>query len=185
MRHLSILRRIGGWMAATTLLALIAAPRVVAQVPDSEEISKLLTEARSYADQAAEDGATLQSYTRSTLAWQTHNAKLAEMAEHVNALGRVNKQLNDLRPEGSPWQQKAIGQIDSLLRDMADQLTATIKHLDDNKARVHMLAYQDYARATYERAERTAQMISDFVEYDKASAKAESLEQKLELDEKS
>jgi len=42
-----------------------------------------------------------------------------------------------------------------------------------------------YARATYDRASRTAQMISDFVEYDKASAKAESLEQKLELDEKS
>ena len=93
----------------------------------------------------------------------------------------MNKQLNDLSSQGSPWQQKAISQIDSLLRDTAAQLTATIKHLRDNQSRIHLQPYIDYAHGSYERASKTAQMISDFVEYDKATSKAEALEQKLEL----
>jgi hypothetical protein len=183
MRLRSILRTSGGFAASLALLLVFASPVTRAQTADSEEISKLLTQAESHATLAADDAATLESYTRSRLTWQSHTAKLAEIAEHTNQLGKVNKQLNDLSLQGSPWQQKAIGQIDSLLRDTAAQLTATIKHLNDNQSKVHLQPYVDYAHGSYERARKTAQMVKDFVEYDKATATAEALEQKLELSE--
>ena len=181
MKLRSILRTSGGLAASLALLLFFASPVLKAQTADSEEISKLLTQAEDHATLAADDAATLESYTRSTNSWQSHSAKLAEIAEHINALGKVNKQLNDLSSQGSPWQQKAISQIDSLLRDTAAQLTATIKHLRDNQSRIHLQPYIDYAHGSYERASKTVQMISDFVEYDKATSKAEALEQKLEL----
>ena len=181
MKLRSILRTSGGFAALLALLLVLASPAMKAQTADSEEISKLLTEARSHATLAADDAATLESYTRSTATWQIHSARLAQIVEHVNELGKVNKQLNDLSSQGSPWQQKAISQIDSLLRDMAAQLTATINHLRDNQSRIHLQPYIDYAHGSYERASKMAQMINDFVEYDKATSNAEALEQKLEL----
>jgi hypothetical protein len=183
MKLRSVLRTAGGLATSFALLFLFASPVVKAQSADSEEISRLLTEAQHYATQATDDAATLESYTRSTASWQSHSVRLAEMADHVNAMGKVNKQLSDLSSQGSPWQQKAISQIDSLLRDTAAQLTATINHLKDNQSKIHLQPYRDYVASTYERANKTAQMIRDFVEYDKATSKAEALEQKLELSE--
>jgi hypothetical protein len=188
MKLRSVLRNSAS-LAALAMFFVLASPFVAAQSadskPDSKEISNLLLEAKSHAVLVADDAAILESYTRtrSGVSWQAHSAKLAAMADHVNALGAVNKQLRDLNSEGSPWQKAAIGRIDPLLRDMAAQLTLTIKHLNAHQSKVHLQPYRDYVQASYERASRTAQMISDFVEYDRATSKADALEQKLELSE--
>lgn len=177
----TFVRRVCGVVAAGTLLAVIAAPVLRAQVQDSKEVSALLLEAKSHAILAADDAATLQSYTNSSISWQTHAAKLNLMREHVNSLGQINKQLTDLRSQGSPWQQIAIDRIDPLLRDMANQLSATINRLNDHPNQVHMPAYRDYVQANHEFASRTAEIIRDFVDYDRAKATVERLEAKLEL----
>jgi hypothetical protein len=173
--------RILGGLTALVLLIAMNSPFLAAQASDSDSISKLLTEAKSHAALAEDDAAALDSFTNSKLSWQSHTAKLEQMKEHVNALGKVSKQLGELNEQGSSWQQKAIKQIDPLLRDMASQLTDTINHLNDNQANIHMQQYRDYTRANYDLANRTADVIRDYVEYDKAKSKAEALEQKLEL----
>lgn len=173
--------RILGVLALFAFLLTPSARLAFAQAADSEEISQLLSQAKSHAVLAADDAATLESYTHSKLSWQSHNAKLTEIAEHVNALGKVDKELQDNYALGSPWQQQSITQIHSLLVDMTAQITATIKHLSENQSRIHLQPYRDYAHASYERASRTAEVIRDFVEYDKAKSTAEALEQKLEL----
>lgn len=154
-----------------------------AQSPDSAEISKLLAQAKSHAVLAEDDAATLDSYTNSKLSWESHGEMLNQMREHVNALGKVSKQLVDKRAMGSKWQQKAIDQIDPLLREMAERLSATIKHMGENTKRLHMPAYREYVHSNYEVANKTAGMIRDIVEYDEAQSRAESLEAKLELKE--
>jgi light-regulated signal transduction histidine kinase (bacteriophytochrome) len=152
-----------------------------AQTADSEQISKLLSRAKSHAVMAENDAATLESYTRSKMDWQSHARQLERIKEHVNELGQLNKQLSDSRAEGSPWQQTAIDQVDMRLREMADLLTGTIRHLNDNPSQVHMQAYRDYVKSNGELTSRIAKMIDDFVDYDEAKSKAASLEQKLEL----
>lgn len=166
---------------AAVAAAFWCTPWLAAQTNDSAEISALLAQAKTHATLAADDAATLQSYTNSNLNWQTHAKGLENMKEHVNALGRVHKQIVDLRPQGSQWQQIAIDRIDPLLRDLAAQLTATIQRLNEHPGQVHMPAYRDYVQANYEYASRTAELIHDFVDYDTAKAKVEALEAKLEL----
>ena len=173
--------RISAGLAVFALLLAIRVPFAVAQNSDSAKISQLFSEAEHHAVLLDDDAATLESFTRSKISWRTHGSQLELIKTHVNNLGKLTAQLNDLRSEGSPWQQQAIDQINPLLQEMADHLTATINHLNENQNRVHMPAYQDYAHGNYELASRISQMIKDFVEYDQAKAKSQSLEQKLEL----
>lgn len=166
----------------TLVLMLAMSSRVLpAQAADSEEISKVLAEAKTHAFEAEHDANLLDTYTRSKIHWEHHALKLDEMREHVNALGRVNKQLADLRDQGSPWQQKAIDQIDPLLREMASNLTNTIKHLNENQSHIHMQPYRDYVHANFTLASQITGMIRDFVDYDEAKSKADASEAKLAL----
>ncbi|MDE3188527.1 MAG: hypothetical protein KGM96_13515 [Acidobacteriota bacterium] len=180
MKAQSIHRILVG-ITALALVLLIGSPYVSAQKADSDQISNLLTEAKTHAVQAEDDSATLESFTRSNLEWRSHAIKLEMIKTHVNEIGKLLKQMTDLSSEGSPWQQEAIRQIDPLLRSMADNLTSTIEHLNANQSKVHMPPYRDYVHANFEFASRTAEMIRDFVDYDKAKARADALEQKLEI----
>jgi len=169
-------------LALIALVALVASPSYAnAQTKDSAEISRLLNESKSYAIQANTDAAELESYTNSNLSWKTHAQALERIRGHVNNMGKLLQQMHDRKSEGSPWQQDAINRIDPLLRQMADQLTATIEHGNEYPNRVHMMKFKNYVRACAEMASQTERLISDIVAYDKAQAKAQMLEQKLEL----
>ncbi len=178
-----IITRFCTGLAALALIVTfaLASSTARAQTKDSEDISKYLSEAKTHAVLAEDDAATLDAYANSNISWESHAARLENMREHVNNLGKTVKELTDLRAEGSPWQQEAIDRINPLLRSMADQLSATINHLSNNKERIHMQAYRDYVRANSELASRTASVIKDLVDYGKAKSRAESLETKLEL----
>lgn len=148
---------------------------------NSERISQLLSEAKSHALEAENDAATLEAYTRSRLSWRAHGTQLEAMKDHVNELGKIAGEMNDLKAQGAPWQQDAIQQVTPLLQGMASNLTNAIEHLNANQSQVHMQTFRDYARTNYELAKRTADLIRDFVDYDEARLMAESLEEKLEL----
>jgi len=180
MKVQSILR-ISAGPAAIALFMAMASPFMLAQTGDSKEISTLFKDAKTLSTLAEAHAATLETYTRSRLAWRSHAVELTAMKEDVNAFGKLSKQLSDQRAAASPWQRVAIDQIDPLLRDMADQLSTTINHLNDNHSRIHMSAYREYLRANYDVASRTAALMSDIVEYDEANSKARSIEDKLEL----
>ena len=180
MKIQSMLRNFGGALALTLVLAM-ASPATWAQSGDSEEISNLLSQAKSHAALADDDAGKLESYTRSKLNWRSHADKLDRIKQHVNELLKIDKQLNDLRAQGSPWQQTAIDQIDVHMKELAALLTTTINHLNDNKSQIHMQAYREYAEGNHDLTARISAMINDYVDYDKAKSKAELLEQKLEL----
>ncbi len=169
-------------LALIALFALVAGPSYAsAQTKDSPEISRLLNEAKSYAVQADRDATELQSFTNSRLTWETHADQLELIKGHVNNMGQLLRQMQDIKSEGSPWQQDAIDRIEPLLRQMADQLTATIEHGNEYPNRVHMMKFKNYVRACAELASQTSRLISDIVAYDQAQSKAQMLEQKLEL----
>jgi hypothetical protein len=163
------------------LLLAIGSPLAKAQASDSAEISKLLADAKMHAALAEYDSDTLLTFTNSEIPWEAHAAQIRVISEHVNDLAKVVKQLNEARGHGSPWQQVAIERINPLLRNMADNLNATIKELNDHKDRIQMPEYREYLRANSDLANRTSTVISDFVEYSRAGSRSESLQQKLEL----
>ena len=173
-------KRVLGLLGGFAILCLVFATSALAQ-KDSDEISSLLSQARTQAWQAAQDAETLQSYTMSPMTWESHAAQLRSIQERVTALAKTTQQLNDLRSQGSPWQQTAIDRINPLLRDMDESLSAAITALNDHPERVNLPAYREYVHANYDVCEGAATVISDFVAYGKSKGNSVSLREKLDL----
>ena len=180
MKIQSIYRYFTG-LAALALALTAGSMASFGQTPSSEKISDLLLQAKHNAVLAVDDAATLESYAMSNVSWQSHARGLERIKNHINDLGRLNKQLSDARAEGSAWQQNAIDKIDVSLREIADLLTVTINHMNENPTRVHLQAYRDYVKANSKLTSKIANMIGDFVDYEAAKSKADELEQKLEI----
>lgn len=178
---MKLLPRSLAFLSALALILFAGTQSTSAATPDSQQITQLLNDAKTHAVQAEDDAASLEAFTRSRVSWRQHTYELDSMKLHVNEMGKIAAELRNLEPQGSTWQKQAIGQVIPLLKDMADHLTKTIQHLNENQNQVHMAPYTDYARTNYELAKRTADLIRDFVEYDQAKSTAESLEDKLEL----
>lgn len=149
-------------------------------VPDSPEVSNLLTQARTHAIQLRNDADLMHKFALSNLAWESHSAQISTIKDHVNNLGKVLQKLSDARHLGSPWQQDAIDRITPLAREMATNIESTIEHINKNQSRLHMPEFRDLLSANYEVSAELAQLIGDYVAYDKSKAKYERLGASLE-----
>jgi hypothetical protein len=92
--------------------------------------------------------------------------------------------LRDARESGSPWQQEAIDRVNPLLQELANNLEATIDHLNNNKSALFAAPYPEYVQTNADLAAELHFMISDFVDYGKTKQKFQNLQQKLELAER-
>ena len=147
----------------------------------SKEIHELLTQVKSEAKALEHDADLLASWARGKqISWQSHAVQLNEMKDHVNQAGQLLEKMNKVRVGASTWQQAAIDRIHPLLKELADNTEATIKHFNDNKAQIHFSEYQDYTKASYALAEELAALISDYVDYGDHEAEFHSLQDKLQ-----
>ncbi len=151
-----------------------------ADVPDSEQVSKLLSEAKTMAFQVKEDAVTMESYTRMNVSWEGHAAAVAQIREHLNALQRQVIKLNEAKSGASPWQRTAIDRIQPYLDEMGGYTSAVIDHLN-GQPRHNIAEYKDYLEANADYATDLAAMISDFVNYGNAKQRMERLTNKIEV----
>lgn len=163
------------------LFLLIPSGILAAQNPDSAAVSKLLQSVKTHAAYADDDAATLASYARSRLDKQHHGIRLNMIRQHVNNLIRDGNELNSKRDEASPWQQQAIDQIVQLLPVMADHLTATITYLNENPNLSKFKPFRDYVFANETLIHNAHEIISGYVTYGEAKAKAEARQKDLRL----
>lgn len=152
----------------------------LAQKPDSAQMTHLLTQARSQSAQLATEATNMESYTRSTSAWEGHATQLEHIKTHINELGKTLQQMSDTRDQSSPWQQQAVDRVVPLAKELASSLETTIQHLNDHKAHLQMPPYRDYLKANAEMATHISDLIRDYVAYGRSKAQYESLGQKLE-----
>jgi len=164
---------------------LAVAPSLKARIvgADSEEISKLLADAKAEAVELKSDAEDMESFTNSQLHWRSYATKVEMIKEHVNKTGGLVAKMEAVKHEGSVWQQKAIEQIKPLLTELAANAQTTIKYLKENPTRVHMSEFRDYVRANYELSRDLEALIRDFVDYDNAKQELARLGDKLEVTE--
>src|SRR3954451_20372185 len=74
---------------------------------DSEQVSKLVSDAKSEALLLERDAEQLSAFTQSHLSWQSYADQLNQIRTHVNTVGSIIQQLNDLRVISSQWQKIA------------------------------------------------------------------------------
>ena len=179
-----MIRRIITWIAAPGLLlaGFLAIPSAskAAETPDSEQVSKLLSEAKTMAFELKEDAVAMESFTRMNVSWESHAAAINQIRDHINALARQTAKLKDAKNTGSAWQQTAIDRITPFLDELTGYTYAVIEHI--NGETKHTPAeYKDYLQANADYATDLAAMIGDFVDFGRAKDRMQRLGDKLEI----
>jgi hypothetical protein len=150
-----------------------------ADVPDSEQVSKLLSEAKTMAFQVKEDAVTMESFTRMNVSLENQALAINKIKDDVNVLGRQVEKLRAAQGEASPWQKTAIDRIQPFLDELGGYTAAAIDHLSGTPR--HTIAeYQDYLEANADYATDLAATIADFVNYGNTKQKLERLTTKIE-----
>jgi hypothetical protein len=151
------------------------------EAPDSEAVTKLLSEAKTMAFQLKEDAATMEGFTRMNVSWESHAVAINQIKEHVNALGRQQVKLLDAKDTASAWQKTAIDRIEPFLDELEGYTSAVIEHVNAQPKRLLTPEYKDYLEANADYATDLAAMIAQFVDYGKTKQRLVNLTDDLEL----
>jgi hypothetical protein len=165
------------WMG---VLPLLMGVTFAAEAPDSAQVTKLLSEAKTQAFQIKEDAATMESFNRMTVSTEAHAAMINQIRDHVNTLARTEAKLNDAEAGAAAWQKQVINRIVPFLDELNGYTSAVIEHL--NGEVLHTPAeYKDYLEANADYSADLAKMIGDFVDYGKTKDRLERLQTTLEI----
>lgn len=151
------------------------------EVPDSEAVSKLLSEAKTMAFQLKEDAVTMESFSRMNVSWETHAVAINQIRDHVNALGRHQEKLMEAKENASEWQRIAINRIEPFLDELEGYTSAVIEKINANPKQLFTPQYKDYLEANADYASDLAAMIAQFVDYGKTKQRLINLTDDLEL----
>jgi len=151
------------------------------ELPDSEAVNKLLSEAKTMAFQLKEDAVAMEAFNRMNVSWEAHAVAIGEIRDHVNVLGRQHGKLAEARGFAAPWQKTAIDRILPFIDELGGYTSAVIEHLNDNPKRIFTAEYRDYLEANADYATDLAAMIAQFVDYGKAKQRLVNLTDDLEL----
>ena len=178
-------KHLTGFTMALALFALavvVTTPALkAAGAPDSEQVNKLLSEAKTQAFQLKEDASTMQSYTQSSAGWETHSTAVNQMRDHINSTARTLTQLDEGRKNASPWQAAAIDKIRPLLKEIATNTETVIQYINKNPKRLTSSEYKDYIETNADVTSKLAGLISDYVEYGNTKDRLERLSRRLEV----
>jgi len=156
-------------------------PMKAAGNPDSDQVSKLLSEAQTMAFQLKEDAVAMETFTRSDASWESHGVAITQIKEHFNALSKQVVKLKAERKDASPWQKEAIDRIDPFLGEMVGYTEAVIEHINAHPKLLGTAEYKDYLEANVDYASDLASMITDFVDYGRTKERLQHLTDKLEV----
>jgi hypothetical protein len=166
-----------GLLAAGVITMAVAA----SEVTDSEQVSKLLSDAKTQAYQLREDAATMDSYSRANVGWEIHAVSLDQIKQHINESGRTLAKLDENRSSASPWQATAIDRIKPLLKEIAANTQNAIQTLNGNPKQLSSPDYKEYLETNSDVAAQLAGLIRDLVDYGNTKNRMERLKAKLEL----
>lgn len=142
--------------------------------------SELLSDAKEEAHAIRSDATDLEAFTRPKgLSWVSQAGKVEMIKEHVNALGQLLGRLGEAAGSAEPWQRGAIERITPLLKELADNTEATIRHLNENRSNIYSTQLREYAEANYELASGLSGLIDSFVKYGEAKDTFERLTKQL------
>lgn len=176
-----------------TLVALVAGYLMISPVAraaspsgeDSKEVSQYLNEAKVEAHELEQDVNTMESFTRSDLTAQSHATTLNEIGDHINKAGKLLAKLHAARDGGSAWQQKAIDEIEPLLKELAANTKMAMEFFNDNKRHINVSpTYQEYLKSNCGLAKELSELITDYVDYGFHKAEFDRLGEKVVASER-
>lgn len=155
-----------------------------ADVPDSEQVSKLLAEVKSQAYLLRDDAHLLESYTRSDISRETQSRTVSDVKSHVNGMGKTLTELDKAKDTASPWQVAAINRIEPFLRELADNTSRAIEYINSGPKNYKTGEYKDYIEANADVSSGLFSLVSDFVDYGNHKDRMQRLAARLEVSPK-
>jgi hypothetical protein len=143
------------------------------------DLATLFQEARTTASQLRKDAATMETYTRSNLSWQSHGSQITEIRQHINKAGSILSEMQAARADAQSWHQEAIDRITPVLNELASNTEAVIRQLNENPGRLKTPTYQGYLKDNADLAVELANIVGDAVNADNIRTKIETMQAKL------
>ena len=161
-------------------VSLIIVNRAMAlQNAENQDVRNLLLLAARQSASLDYDADQMQSLLHSDAVWQTHATLLDQVKGHVNQLSVTIAKLQAERSQASPWQQKGIDRVVPFLRELAENTTAAIVHINANQGRPISGYYSEYLDENAETAHDLNRIISATIEYGHIRDKLEKLEEQI------
>ncbi len=172
------------WIGTPALLfagfLITSSPVRAAEAADSEQINKMLSDAKTMAFQLKEDAETMESFTRMDTSWQSHAIAINQIKDRVNALAKQVTKMKAAEGTAAPWQKTAIDRMTPYIDELTGYTMAVIEHVN-HEVKHTPAEYKDYLEANADYASDLSAMISEFVDYGRAKQRTETLGSKLEV----
>jgi hypothetical protein len=162
--------------------SLTAAPTVQSAGADWNfpgEASELLREIQSTANRLTRDAATLESYGRAGVNWESHSSQLAVAREHINAIGERVQRLRAIHRVAAPWQQQAIDSIVPVAINLASRTEAAILYLEENRDHLWAPVYTGHLKRISDHADQMKESVDLHLELASTQEKLVELRGKL------
>jgi hypothetical protein len=161
-------------------LCLVAAPSLSAVTRETNaSLAELLWDARDEAVQLASDADQMQMLLLSDNNWVTHNLMLRKIQGHVDDMALIVRKLKETQTSGSEVQQQAVEQMLPLIRELSENTSAALHHLNQNKNRPSSDTYRQYLQKNAEAARELSSMLSSLVDYEQSMTDIAELRRKL------
>jgi hypothetical protein len=144
------------------------------------EASELLSEIQSTANKLTRDAATLESFPRMGVSWESHATQLNLAKEHINIIGERLERLQAIRPVAELWQQQAIDSVVPVALNLAERTEAAIQHLNENRRYLWAPVYTDHLTTISDEANRMKESVDLHLEVAGTEDRLEQLRNRLD-----
>jgi hypothetical protein len=122
----------------------------------------------------------LESLARNArISRESHAYHLDRVKLHINAVGKHTADLQAIRDDVVPWQQRAIDEVTFHAVEVAKSTEAAISHLRENRNLFLVSAYRDHLTTITGHSEDMKQTVDKFLDYEKARRKLQQREEEL------
>ncbi len=154
----------------------------VADLAKETLAKKTLKRAQASAAAAADDADQLRRIANSMLSPDSHLDKLTALKDEVN---RMSQEISSLRAErGSltPWEQQAVDEVLPLLQATAANTESAIEYFNENKDRLWMETYRDYADRVWQGSDQIAKTLKNYLNSDRLLDQEVYVEERIRAD---
>ncbi len=146
------------------------------EVSHVSKIDDMLAAFESKAIEARNDAAVLESKRRNTkLNWRTHADKLSLMKKHINEMGAMLAELEQIKPKATLFQEKAIETARPHLEDMAQRVEKAIRWLNEDRRSISKAEYKDNLHGIWSDTDQLYRNVDTIIDYHEARMRLHEL----------
>jgi len=141
------------------------------------QVGKQLTDFKQTVFEMRREADTLKSMTpNKRLSWESHTYRLSTLKDQVNEMGRSLAELEAQKSIASEGQALAIEHARPHLVSVAQNLTAAIELVNENRNSVQWSEYGNTVNDIYAHADALHNRLDTILDYEKAKTRFDSLE---------